>query len=515
MPDALPDLPGAESASGMFEAPPPPAHGAVKSSVIWTAGGFGIMQLLRFGSNIALAQWFNAEAFGLIALTFVFITFLHLFSDLGIRVSIIYNARGDDPAFLDTAWTIQVVRGVLIWLGALALAWPMAYLRPDPLPDLLWLLPVIGFVSVIEGFTATKLHSLYRHLQQRQAVTIDLLCTAGGVAVSLTWAYFDRRLYAMAAAPLTNSTLQLVLSHLLRGRGNRFRWDPASAKELIHFGLWIFLSTLLSFVADQSDRIVVSFISIAMLGVYHLANQLATVPATLMGMVARQIVLPLYSRLLEAGRDIHEALRMVQVRAGAVVALLVGGLFAVGPDVVRLLYPARFADATWILRLLAIVVMINVFDNIASSLLIARGKPRLYALSNAVKVACLAIFMPVGAWLDGLRGLIMAMIAGEIGRYVCTGIALSRDGLPIFRRDLGWAALALMLGVGVSQLIEVAGPPLPEHDRMRRFLVGRIALEGGLVIAGWSAVVAVVWRAGWFVERKAVQDSGSTKDIKN
>ncbi|MCE9529776.1 MAG: oligosaccharide flippase family protein, partial [Planctomycetes bacterium] len=64
------------------------------------------MQIIRFGSSVILAKLLFPEAFGLYALTFAFLTGLHLFSDLGIRVSIIQNPRGEEPKFLDTAWTL-------------------------------------------------------------------------------------------------------------------------------------------------------------------------------------------------------------------------------------------------------------------------------------------------------------------------------------------------------------------------------------------------------------------------
>ena len=46
---------------------------------------------------------------------------------VGIGPTIIQNKRGDDPTFLNTAWTLQVVRGFILWLGCLAVAWPGAY----------------------------------------------------------------------------------------------------------------------------------------------------------------------------------------------------------------------------------------------------------------------------------------------------------------------------------------------------------------------------------------------------
>jgi hypothetical protein len=34
-----------------------------------------------------------------------------MFSDFGLNASIIRSSRGDDPVFLQTAWTVQILRG--------------------------------------------------------------------------------------------------------------------------------------------------------------------------------------------------------------------------------------------------------------------------------------------------------------------------------------------------------------------------------------------------------------------
>jgi len=48
-----------------------------------------------------------------------------MFSDVGIEQSIIHNKRGNDPAFVNTAWTVKVIRGVLMWLVLCLLAAPL------------------------------------------------------------------------------------------------------------------------------------------------------------------------------------------------------------------------------------------------------------------------------------------------------------------------------------------------------------------------------------------------------
>ncbi|MDY7023361.1 MAG: oligosaccharide flippase family protein, partial [Cyanobacteriota bacterium] len=78
---------------------------AVKST-IWTVVGYGGSQVLRLGSNLILTRLLIPELFGLMALVHTFIIGVALFSDIGIRPSIIRSNRWNDPLFLNTAWTL-------------------------------------------------------------------------------------------------------------------------------------------------------------------------------------------------------------------------------------------------------------------------------------------------------------------------------------------------------------------------------------------------------------------------
>src|SRR5262245_35834854 len=61
------------------EAPRPPLKRALMTSAAWTVGGWVLMQALRFASNLILTRLLFPEAFGLMALVFVFVTGLHMF----------------------------------------------------------------------------------------------------------------------------------------------------------------------------------------------------------------------------------------------------------------------------------------------------------------------------------------------------------------------------------------------------------------------------------------------------
>src|SRR5437660_797361 len=77
---------------------------AAVNGAVWTLAGHVATQGARFGFNLVLTRLLAPRFFGIMALVDLFIQGLHMFSDLGLRQCVVQSKRGDDPAFLDTAW---------------------------------------------------------------------------------------------------------------------------------------------------------------------------------------------------------------------------------------------------------------------------------------------------------------------------------------------------------------------------------------------------------------------------
>ncbi len=119
-------------------------------SIAWLAMRYGGTQGLRLASNLILTRILFPEAFGLMALVAMVTTGISLFSDIGLGPAISQNPRGDDPEFLDTAWVMQVIRGVGLWLVTCLLALPVAQFYGEP--DLALYLPIAGLPSPSTGW---------------------------------------------------------------------------------------------------------------------------------------------------------------------------------------------------------------------------------------------------------------------------------------------------------------------------------------------------------------------------
>jgi O-antigen/teichoic acid export membrane protein len=118
--------------------------------IFWTIAGDGITQIIRFGSHLILTRLLVPELFDLVSLAYLLIAVVNVFSDIGLKLSIIQNQRGENQEFLNTAWTMQVIRSFFIGLCVILVTLPVANFYKEP--GLLWLMPVLAINTIIGGF---------------------------------------------------------------------------------------------------------------------------------------------------------------------------------------------------------------------------------------------------------------------------------------------------------------------------------------------------------------------------
>lgn len=412
---------------------------AIKGSM-WTLGGYGASQVLRLGSSIVLARLLFPEAFGIMALVSVFMQGLVMFSDVGIGPSIIHNERGDDPDFLNTAWTIQTIRGTALWLIACIGAYPFSLLYGEP--QLAWLVPVAGLTALIAGFNSTSLATTTRHIQVSKITLLEIICQAGALLTTVTTAWIYKSVWALVCGGLASSLIKLVLSHTwLRTTANRFRWDASAAGALLTFGKWIFLSTLLSFCVLQADKLIFGqLIPLSLLGVYSIAAALAAVPRSVIIRLGTAIVFPAYSAKYRATGSLHTVFNRVRHPLIVFAGLGTSGLALLAPTIIGLLYDARYADAAWMLQILSFSVWWHILECTSSSALLAMGKPNLIALGSFAKLVAMIVFITLGYHQFGFPGAVAGYALSETCRYASAALMISRYGYPVWKLDMAATA---------------------------------------------------------------------------
>lgn len=418
---------------------------ALTSSML-TAGAYAITQGLRLVSNLILTRLLFPEAFGIMALVSVALVGLSMFSDMGIGPAISRHPRGDDPDFLDTAFSFDVVRGAMLWLLTCGLAWPMAWFYAAP--ELVQLLPAAGLTLFIAGFNPTRIDTANRHLLLGRVTFLDLVAQVVGILSMIALAFVLKSVWALVVGAIVGALVKLIVMHLwLPGRPNSFRWDREAGRDLIHFGKWIFLSTACGFLLAQGDKAIFgAYLTKAELGIYNIGWFLASFPILLAGAVTSRILIPLY-REHHPARSAENAAKMRRLRylvSGGTLALLalLGGI---GTPLVGLLYDARYQSAGLVVVVMAMVQMPAVIGMTYDQSALAAGDSRNYFLLIAVKAGVQTAAFLIGMEMAGLWGALVAQ--GLALTALHPGIALLAHKHRAWdaRHDVTFSMLAALL----------------------------------------------------------------------
>lgn len=416
---------------------------AIRGS-LWTVGSYGFSQVLRLANNLILAYLLFPEAFGLMALVNVFLQGLQMFSDVGIGPSIIQNPKGNQPAFLCTAWTIQILRGIVLWIATWMLAAPVAgfYAASDPAArQLAVLLPVAGLTALIGGFTSTGVFVLNREVRMAKVAGMELIPQLFSLVTMIVWAWIHPTVWALVGGGVAFSIIRLVLSHLWNpGRPDRMGWDREAAGELVRFGRWVFLSTVVTFFAINLDRILLGkLLTLEELGLYSIGMALAQVAIQVAVRLSSLVIFPLLSRRQDDPAGLVRACLKARVpvlwASGAVCTA-----FALGARwFFEVLYDPRYADAGMIGRWLALYCWIQVLVASMDRIPLALGKPRILLVTNLI-VTSLVLVGIGGYSLGGLPGFILGLVLAQTVAHLYLIGTLPAGRASMMRQSLGFTA---------------------------------------------------------------------------
>jgi len=454
---------------------PTPLMARVLRGSAITMAGFGATQAVRLAGNLILARLLFPEAFGLMALVAVLMFGLAMLSDLGVSPAIQASRRGDYPAFLNTAFSINLIRGVVLFLAACALAWPMASFYGQPM--LLQLVPVAALSLLIHAFEPTKLDTAERHMKLGWVTLLELASQVAALVAMVALAWATGSIWALVAGSLVAAVTRVVLAWaVLPGPGNRPGWDRKALSELIHFGKWIFLATVAGFLVQQADKLVLGrFLSMTDLGLYNIGFFLASFPLMLGTTLVVRLMIPVYRDSPPAQSPANFA-RLRRIRAGLGLALLamVAPLVLLGPWIVDLLYDPRYARSGPVVVLMGLALMPQVVTLAYDRAALAQGDSWGFFVVNGTRalvlVAALVALVPpfgIGGAAAALAGAALATYPLQVGLARRHGAWDVWHDLGVFALTAGLAAAAVWLhGPALADLVS------PEGQASAQFVTG-------------------------------------------
>ncbi len=405
------------------------------------------------------------EMFGVMAVANILIMGLQLCSYFGVQHNIIQSHRGDDPLFLNTAWTFQILRGGIIFLLAISLAGGLAIANSFGLvavssayhdPVLPSVLAALSFTALISGFESTNLASAHRVMKLGRITILDLTTQVAGLAVTIAWALMEKSIWALVAGTILSTCIKTVLSHwFIEGQANRLMWNRSMFVELFAFGKWILLTTILGYFVNNGDRLVLAgLVKADVLGVYTIALFMIGALQEVLTKLATNAALPALSKVVRERReDLSQVYYRIRFPIDLAILFLCGLLFYAGHLITDVLYDNRYANAGHMLEILTISLF-GVRYVLSENVFIALGKPRLLIPAQILQL--LITFSVIAPTYNayGLDGAIWVIALTPLLALPLRAYFMIKYGFFNLKREL-YVLPALPAGLAIGALVNM------------------------------------------------------------
>ncbi len=439
-----------------------PLRHRVFTASAWSLAGHCVSLAIRFGSNLIITRLLAPDMFGVAAIATIVMIGLEMFSDFGLRLSIVQSQRGNDVAFLNTAWVLQIIRGLVLWVAALIISLLIYYAGRVGMvpresayadPSLPWVIAVLALSIVISGFASTKLFEASRNLALARITQIDIAVQIVGVACMLMWAAYDRSIWALTVGGVVAAFLRTTLSHAwMVGNPNRWHWDSSAFVELIHFGKWVFASSILGFLIASGDRLLLGWlVDGTVLGIYVIAFSIYSAIEQVVGKITAGVVLPALSEVARSRRNLKAAYYRFHTVIATTAYFCGGVLMTSGETLVSVLYDQRYSEAGWMVQVLSVLLLAAPFQ-ISTQCYLALGMPQLHSHILVARLVTLYSAVPIGFYHFGLPGALWGIVIGQLISLPIFIFYNAKNSLLDIRREFLLLPV-IILGMSVGKSI--------------------------------------------------------------
>lgn len=431
---------------------------------------------LQLLAVIVLARVLSPAEFGVMMIALLVLAGFEQLSQVGIDQALIYNESDDVDDYLDTAFTIKLVRGVVIAAVLFVGGNPVANFLGEPSAGPL--IQAIGIASLIFGLQNPAVVYMQKNLEYHRQFAYKGTGTFVNAAVSIAVGVVFLSPWALVVGRIADNATRVVVSYLLCEHRPRLRFDLAYGREMIGYGKWIFGSTGLAYLLYNADDAFVTWLlSASALAFYQFAYRLSTMPPSQVSSVVSMVMFPAFSRLqndVPALRDAY--LRTVQV-ATLVSFPMAAGVVLVSEPFVRTVLGEEWLPMVILMQILAAWGLLNSLGYTIGALLNAVGRPDVLTKLLVAKLAVMAVAIypvtdtygvagtatlvvfvalldiPVGLWLvarslqTSVVTLVRPTVFPSLGSVVMVGAVLAvQTSLPA----AGVVSLVVPVVVGVA-----------------------------------------------------------------
>jgi len=370
---------------------------------------------------------------------------LETFSQTGFQQALIQK-KEDIKSYLNSAWTVLILRGFIIFIILYFIAAYAAIFFKAP--EAKSIIRVIGFAILFRAFTNIGVIYFQKELEFNKQFIFQFSGTLADFIVAISAVLILRNVWALVLGLLAGNMVRCFMSYFIHPYRPHLSKDLGKVKELFGFGKWIMGSSILVFLITQGNDIFVGkLLGITALGFYQLAYRISNMPATEITHVISQVTFPAYSKLQDNIPKLREAyLKVLQVTA--FLSFPIAGLiFILAPDFTKIFLGEKWMPMVPTMQVLVFAGLVRSIAATTGSIFHAVGKPKIETRWQMIRLFAIAtlIYPCIIKW--GILGasivVFLSIFISNVG-FCFEAIKITRCGIKYFGKTI---ALPLINGI--------------------------------------------------------------------
>ena len=360
--------------------------------VLWSGMSQWGKQLLNLLTTVVLARLLPPEDFGLLAMSAVFTGLFASVGDLGLGSALVQKEH-PLPEEFNAAFWVSAGFGAASFVFMLAIAPLVASFFG--VPALQKVLGVLGMGLVGSSLPVVQQSQLIRQLDFRRIAFAEVISSLCGAVLGIGAALRGMGVYSLVIQSLGTIFCSTIIYWLIVPWRPTFHFRGFDGGGLIRFGSNLTGFNAVNYVARNVDYLLIGkFLGADQLGYYSLAYRLMLFPLQNISAVLGRVVFPAFSAVQHDDRKLRDAFLRLSRYVAFITFPLMCGAFVVAPEFVRVVFGPSWGMAAPLIRILAIVGMLQSLGTNTGAIYLAKGRTdmmlRWGVFATGVIAACIA-----------------------------------------------------------------------------------------------------------------------------
>lgn len=373
---------------------------------IWVIASRALARGIDFCALIIFARIFRPEDFGLIAIAMSIILIVESILDVPIAQALL-SLKKITKSHLDTAFTVSLIRGVLLSAFVIIISFPAALIYHDG--RIIPLLCALSLAPFARGMQNPNMIWFLKSVDFKRDLAIEVISKILSFLIAISFAIYTKSYWSIVINTIMMPIFSVIISYWFAPflpKISLFHWPDFKS----FFG-WNSASQILGAFSWQSDRLILgALLPQQIVGQYALASDISALPEQ---SLIKPIVRPLLSAF-SAMRDEPDRLRKAYLNASEMITLfgapiMIGLALLAGPFT-HLALGEKWQGAVPIIQWLALSLIPPLIYSPLFPLAMALGKPRTFFVRSYYEIIVKVSAILIGIYNFGLMGVIVARL---------------------------------------------------------------------------------------------------------